>query len=340
VDRMLDDNRSRAFATAFVGQWLGTQDLGSRVVPLVTSVASFYNAESAADLRAEPTVFFQNLVAENGSLLDLLDSNYSFLTERLAKFYQVDDQVKVTGADFRKIEWPDDRRGGLLGMGAVLALSSNRMQTSPVVRGAWTLETLLGTPVPPPPPGVPPLDANPKANLSTREKLNAHRNNQICATCHRMMDPIGLGLDNFDWIGRWRENETNGKPIDSSGQLPTGERFAGPVELRHALMSKKDDFLRLLTAKLIGYALGRTLQDGDSCTIQHIVDRVAKDNYRTRTMMREIVLSDPFRNTQGGVLATVEANPPTRRIKPRIVSCIEDGTCMPKKPDAEKPPAN
>jgi len=187
---------------------------------------------------------------------------------------------------------------------------------------------------------VPPLDANPKTNLSTREKLNAHRNNQICATCHRMMDPIGLGLENFDWIGRWRENESNGKAIDSSGQLPTGERFSGPVELRRALMGKKDDFLRLLTAKLMGYALGRTLQDGDSCTIQHIVDRVARDGYRARTMMREIVLSDPFRNSQGGAVVTAEANPPTRRIQPRIISCVEDGTCTPKKPEAaQKPPA-
>ena len=195
------------------------------------------------------------------------------------KFYQLEGKVDVQGNEFQLVKWPDNRRGGVIEMGAVLAMTSHYEQTSPVLRGAWVLETLLGTPVPPPPPNVPPLDPDDKLKQTERARRswNSIAPNPACAACHKLMDPIGFALENFDWMGRWRDKETNGKPLDTSGELPSGEKFNGPVELRQALLNRKDDFLRHLTGKVLGYALGRGLQDGDSCTVQHLVDDLAKD---------------------------------------------------------------
>jgi cytochrome c553 len=303
VERMLDDPKSRAFVDTFVGQWLGTQDVGGRVVPLLTEITSYYTPEVASDLRTEPILLFDYILGENRSLIELLNADYTFLTERLVKFYQLEGKVDVQGNNFKLVKWPDNRRGGVIEMASVLAMTSHYKETSPVLRGAWALETLLGTPVPPPPPNVPPLDPESKLKeMSVRQKLEQHRANPQCAACHKLMDPIGFALENFDWMGRWRDKESNGQPLDTSGELPAGEKFNGPVELREALLNRKDDFLRHLTGKMLGYALGRGLQDGDSCTVQHLVDDLAKDNYRARTVIRDIVLSVPFRNTQGGVV--------------------------------------
>jgi hypothetical protein len=320
VDRMLDDPRSRAFTSTFVGQWLGTQDLGGRVVPMLTELQSFYYPDVAADLRAEPILLFQHLLAENRSLLDLLTADYSFLTERLVKFYQLEGQVTVKGNTAQLVHWPDNKRAGVLGLGAVLAMTSHYNQTSPVLRGAWTLETLLGTPVPPPPPDIPPLETADikKSGMTVRQKVARHVADPACSTCHNLMDPIGFGLENFDWMGRWRETEKNGQPIDAVGILPTGERFSGPAELRQALLGRKDEFVRHVTAKVLGYALGRSLQDGDHCTVQRLVDTIAKDEYRARTLIREVVLSIPFRNSQGGSVSIEHVPPPPRRAKPMV----------------------
>jgi hypothetical protein len=317
---MLDDSRSRAFADAFIGQWLGTKDVGGRVAPTVSEVQHFYTPEVAADLRQEPVVLFHYILSANQSLLDLLNGNYTFLNERLVKFYQLEGKVKgIEGNMFQRVAWPDANRGGVLGLGAVLAYSSHFKQTSPVLRGAWVLDTLLGTPVPPPPPDVPPLETEvvKHGNLTLRRQLLKHRANPSCATCHNLMDPIGFGLENFDWLGRWRDKEENGQPLDTTGSLPSGETFHGPVELRQALMRHKDEFLRNLTGKLLGYALGRSLQDADQCTIQRLVEAGAKDNYRARTMIRELVLSVPFRNSQGQ-LPPPEITAAPRRALPRI----------------------
>ncbi|MEO8595292.1 MAG: DUF1592 domain-containing protein [Candidatus Solibacter sp.] len=342
VDRMLDDPRSSAFSTSFIGQWLGTQDLGGRVQPFINTLSTTanYNAESAADLRQEPVRLFERIIGENRSLLDFLTADYTYLTERLVKYYQLEGEVDVHGNDFQLVTWPDHRRAGLLGMAAPLAITSQRLNTSPVLRGAWVLETLLGTPVPPPPPGVPPLpsDKGGQEKLTARQKLLQHRGNPTCATCHNLMDPIGFGLENFDGLGRWREQDVNGQPIDATGTLPSGEKFSGPVELRQALLAKKGDFMEHLTGKVLGYALGRSLQDGDSCTVQRLTQSMEKDNYRARTMFREIVLSTPFRNTQGGLVAAAPA-PAAHRPTERLVPCTEDGSCTPlKKPD-QPPPA-
>jgi mono/diheme cytochrome c family protein len=319
VERMLDDPRSRTFADTFAGQWLGTQDLGGRVVPLLTELQTYYTPEVAADLRAEPVLLLDHILGENRSLLELLTADYTFMTERLVKFYQLEGKVDVKGTQFQLVKWPDNRRGGVIEMASVLAMNSHYKETSPVLRGAWALETILGTPVPPPPPNVPPLDPDKKLkNLSVREKLEQHRSDLNCAACHKLMDPIGFALENFDWMGRWRDQESNGKPLDTSGVLPSGDKFNGPVELRQVLLNHKDDFLRLISGKVLGYALGRSLQDGDSCTIQHLVDDLSKDNYRARTLIRDVVLSVPFRNTQAGVKVEGPVSAAPKRVKPMV----------------------
>ncbi|HYI97230.1 MAG TPA: DUF1592 domain-containing protein [Bryobacteraceae bacterium] len=303
ADRMLDDSRSRAFLNSFVGQWLGTQDVGGRVVPLLTELQSYYTPEVAADLRAQPVLLFDRLLGENRSLLELLTGDYTHLTQRLAKFYQVENQIQgLSDSEFRLVQWPDNRRAGILGLGGVLAMTSRHKETSPVLRGAWALDTLLGTPVPPPPPDVPELKSEGAAGkkLTMREKLTEHRSNSACAACHKLMDPIGFGLENFDWMGRWRDKEDDGTPVDASGELPSGEKFNGPVELRMALLGRKSEFVGNLAGRMLGYALGRSLQDGDDCTVQRIVETLEKDGYRARTLIREIVMSVPFRNSQGG----------------------------------------
>src|SRR5262249_13715967 len=176
-------------------------------------------------------------------------------------------------------------------------------------------ETLLGTPVPPPPPNVPLLEqADRNTKTSTRDRVIQHRADPMCSACHKLMDPIGFGLENFDWMGRWRDGERDGKPVDASGELPTGEKFNGAAELRRVLMNHKDDFVRQLSSKVLGYALGRSLQDGDSCTVQRLVDTLAGDGYRARTLIREVVLSLPFRNTQGGTVTATPVSEPSLSI--------------------------
>ncbi|MCU1330313.1 MAG: hypothetical protein JWN34_5683 [Bryobacterales bacterium] len=330
VDRMLDDPKSRTFTSTFIGQWLGTQDLGGRAAPMITELQAFYTPPVAADLRAEPILLFERILGENRSLLELLDADYTFMTDRLVKFYQLEDQFKDFHSDTPKlVQWPDNKRAGVVTSGAVMALTSHYRQTSPVLRGAWILDTILGTPVPPPPPNVPPLEPvtckdncveTAKTAVGMRNKILAHRVSPTCTACHNLMDPMGFALEHFDWTGRWRDKEFDGSAIDATGSLPSGEKFDGASELVKVLMEKKDDFARQVTSKVLGYALGRSLQDGDSCTIQHLADTLQKDNYRGRTLIREIVLSTPFRNSQGGkVTITTAAPPPPKLQKPMVV---------------------
>jgi len=329
VDRMIDDPRARAFASSFIGQWLNTQEVGGRVVPLLTELQHYYTPEVASDLRQEPVLLFHHLLSDNRSLLELLTANYSFLTDRLVRFYQVEGKVKpvvpnkgtVAGDVFQRMEWPDGRRAGILGMASVLAMTSHYRQGSPVLRGAWVLDTLLGTPVPPPPPDVPPLEkvSKSEAGLTMRQILARHRDDASCAACHNLMDPIGFGLENFDWMGRWRDQEADGRSVDASGTLPSGEKFNGPVELRQVLLtSRKDEFVRHLIGKTLGYALGRSLQDGDSCTIQRLAEALERDNFQARTLIRGIVLSVPFRNTNGGVTMSSAPAAPKRARAPLL----------------------
>ncbi|MBC8167996.1 MAG: DUF1588 domain-containing protein [Bryobacteraceae bacterium] len=329
VDRMLEDPRARTFTSTFVGQWLGTQDLGGRVFPMLTELQAFYNPAVASDLRAEPVLLFEHILSENGSLMDLLTSNYTFLTERMVKFYQLEAKFpNIRDNRFHKVQWPDNRRAGVTGMASVMAMTSHYRQTSPVLRGAWVLETLLGTQIPPPPPNVPQLEPvkcddncveKAKTAVGMRQKILEHRVNPACSACHNLMDPIGFALENFDWTGRWRDKEFNGAAIDATGTLPSGETFDGPYELRQVLVTKKDQFLRHLTSKMLGYALGRTLQDGDSCTVQRMADTLQKNNYQARSFIHEIVSSIPFRNSQGGAVAMESALPARKVVRPMVV---------------------
>jgi len=317
VDRMLDDPRSRAFANSFVGQWLGTQEVGGRVVPLLTELQHYYTPEVAAELREEPVLLFQHILANGRSLLELLSANYTFMTARLAKFYQVEEQIKTPlGDQFKRVEWPDNRRGGVLGMASVLAMTSHYKMASPVLRGAWVLETILGTPVPPPPPDVPTLETAAKSDkgLSMRQILSRHRADSACASCHNLMDPIGFGLEPFDWMGRLREG-----PIDSKGTLPSGESFDGPVELRNILLGRKEEFLRHISGKILGYALGRSKSDADQCTIQRIVDKLDQNNANARLLIQEIVLSSPFRNHQAGTATSISSAPASKPVRTRLL---------------------
>ena len=321
VDRMIDHPRSRAFASGFRGHWLGTQETGGRAMPLLTELQHFYTPEVAADLREQPELMMHHLLAANRSVLELLTGRTTFLTERLVKYYELEGKVKLgPGPGFHRVEWPDTRRAGVLGLASVLGMRSHYKEASPVLRGAWVLETLLGTPVPPPPEDVPPLDAVKAAHkkLTVREMLAKHRENVSCAACHNLMDPIGLGLENFDWMGRWRDTESDGRPVDASGVLPGGAKFNGPEELRAVLLARKEEFVRQVVSKTLGYALGRGLQDGDQCTVQRLMDHLAQDGYGVRTLIRDIVLSTPFRSSQSDAVIS-ESHGPVKRAPRRLL---------------------
>ncbi|MEZ5362315.1 MAG: DUF1588 domain-containing protein [Bryobacterales bacterium] len=195
-------------------------------------------------------------------------------------------------------------------------MTSHYKQPSPVLRGAWVLEKLLGTPVRSLLPDVPPLPEPKKGEeLPMRAMLAQHRNSTACSACHNLMDPIGLGLENFDWMGRWRDTLADGSPVDATGSLPTGESFDGPAELRQVLLDRKTDFLRQLVVRTLGYAVGRGRQDGDQCTIEAILQKLEADGYHARTLIREVVLSTPFRNLQTNVEITESAEPIKRAPK-------------------------
>lgn len=295
MDRLLDDPRSRYFTRTFIGQWLGTKDVGGRVAPTLNEIQHFYTPRIAADMREEPVLLFQRMLDEDRSVLEFVDADYTFLTERLARHYSMPSAVK--GNEFRLVATPDGRRGGLLGMGAVQAMNASYRRTSPVLRGVWTLETLLGVRLPAPPPDIPELDSEERKerNLTVREMLNEHRQDPACAVCHDVIDPIGFGFENYDWLGRWREVDEHGKPVDASGVLPSGEAFEGLAGLRSVLLDRKSELVRHVARKLLGYALGRMITDRDHCVIESMVNRIEASGFGARSLVREIVLSTPFR---------------------------------------------
>ncbi|MEZ6064522.1 MAG: DUF1588 domain-containing protein [Planctomycetaceae bacterium] len=244
------------------------------------------------DIWRETELFFGSIVREDRSIVDLINARFTFLNERLAKLYGIDG---IKGDEFRKVELADPRRGGLVTHASILTLTSYPTRTSPVKRGEWVLANLLGDKPPDPPPVVPALDETQSAHpdLSLREQLLLHREDPGCASCHIVMDEIGFGLQNFDPIGRWREVE--GKhPIDSQGTLPSGETFSTPGELNAILSSRKSEFARCLTEKLLTYALGRGLEYYDRCTVEEIVTRLEAREYRFSELLVGIVESRPF----------------------------------------------
>ena len=251
-------------------------------------------------MRQQAVMLVEHVIREDRSVLELLDADYTFVTGKLAKFYRMSGVDDLPQDEFRRVDLQDDKsRGGLLGLGGVLALTSHisEQQTSPVLRGAWVLDTLLGTRIPAPPEDVPALDKKKrkKEKLTLRATLEMHREDKACAACHNLMDPIGFGLENFDFLGRWRE-EDNGQPLDTTGRMPSGESFSGPNELKHVLLERRDAFARQLVRKLLGYALGRSLSDADECTIDRLLGELEENEYRGSALLKSIVLSTPFRN--------------------------------------------
>lgn len=293
--RMLKDQKSRDFAENFVEQWLGTRELGRDIKPDAQLYPAFYDAEIQSGIRYEPILFFQELLTENLSLLNLLDSDFTILSNKLQRHYGIKLEQKLRQQPVRVTLPPDTHRGGLLGMAAVLAVSSYPNRTSPVLRGKWILDSMLGTPSPPPPPNVPTLPAHAGATPTTlRARLLLHRQNLTCASCHNRLDPLGFALENYDVLGNWRTTD-HGLPLDTAGELPDGAKFTGPEGLKQTLLDRKALVIRNLTNKLLGFALGRGLNREDACAVDQIVAAVAADGYRAQTLIHRIVESVPFR---------------------------------------------
>jgi hypothetical protein len=289
VKRMLADPRAEALTNNFAGQWLFLRDLAH-----VQTSATNFDENLRHSFLTETEMLFANVVHEDASLLDMLNANYTFVDERLAKHYGIPN---VHGSYFRRIDLPPDSpRRGLLGQGSILTVTSVATRTSPVTRGKWILENLLGTPAPIPPPGVDTnLEKNPEEvkNTSLRHRLEAHRANPVCASCHKIMDPLGFALENFDLVGSWRD--TDGRtPVDASGQLVDGTAVKGPAELRAALLSRSDAFATNVVEKLFTYALGRPVQYFDMPAVRAVVHRAAENDYRFSSLILGVVSSDAF----------------------------------------------
>ncbi|WP_394794751.1 DUF1592 domain-containing protein [Armatimonas sp.] len=293
--RMLKDPRSRALADNFAGQWLQLRKVS--VVQPDTARFPAFNEQLRQAMRTEPDLFFTGIVQEDRSILEFLDSDYSYLNETLAKHY---GNTSVKGAEFQRVPVLPGQRGGILSMAAVLTLTSNPGRTSPVKRGKWVLENLLGTPPPPPPPNVPELEAQKGATQAEtlRKRLEIHRTNPACANCHTQMDAIGLALENYDAIGKWRLDD-GGKPIDVSGVLPDGSKFDGPKELKKVLLSKKSLFTKTMTERLLTYALGRGVERADKCNLEAMAKTVAAKGYKFSAIVEAVITSQPFRERRG-----------------------------------------
>jgi hypothetical protein len=291
VRRMLADHRSRALVTNFAGQWLHLRNLSSATPDM--RLFTDFDDNLRRSFQKETELFVESVMREDRSILDLLRADYSFLNERLAKHYGIPN---IYGSRFRRVTFPSDSvRGGLLRQGSVLTVSSYATRTSPVIRGKWVLDNIIGSPPPPPPPDVPALKektGSAKA-LSMRERLAQHRENPACAGCHNIMDPIGFAFENYDAVGRWRTAE-DGLPIDATGSLPDGSKFEGVAELQQALLKHPDLFATTFSEKLLTYGLGRGTDYYDAPAVRRIVRSAAAKDYRFSSFIAGIVNSAPF----------------------------------------------
>ncbi len=256
------------------------------------------------DFVRETELFFDSILREDRRVTDLLTADYTFLNERLARHYGVPG---VYGSDFRRVTLADGNRRGLLGQGSILTVTSYPDRTSPVGRGKWVLENVLGTPPPPPPPNVPELEPAEDSGqvLAMRERMEQHRANPVCASCHRMMDPLGLALENFDAVGRWRGHMPGGTAIDASGAMPDGTAFDGPAGMRDLLVRNPEQFATVVTEKLLIYALGRGVEHYDATSVRRILREAAGNDYGLASLVVGVVKSTPFRmrRAQGGASA-------------------------------------
>ena len=285
--------RSRALFDSFGAQWLGLgglqqQEFDADIFPQMTPKLRVAMLEEAR-------LLFESIVRENQSMLRFVDSDYTYLNESLAKLYGLGEPV--IGDEMRRVKMEDPNRGGVLGMPAILATTSFPNRTSPVRRGVWVLEQILGERVPPPPPNVPELTAAGQKNLESltlRQRTELHKSESTCANCHNVLDPIGFGLENFDAIGRWRLKNAEGVKINSNGNLPNGSKFSSPAELKNLLGQRKPELARNLTERLMAFALGRQLEGYDEIVIDKLMITIAKQDYRMRTMITEVIASYLF----------------------------------------------
>ena len=290
--RMIADPRSKALVRNFAGQWLYLRNLAASI-PDARLFPDFDDNVRQA-MQEETELFFESIVKEDRSVMDLLGANYTFLNERLARHYGIPN---VYGSQFRRVTLPSDSiRGGLLGQGSILTVTSYANRTSPVLRGKWILENILGTPPPPPPGNVPPLGDNPPVGklLTMRERMAQHRTNTACSGCHQLMDPIGLSVENFDAVGRWRNRDTDDSPVDAAGSLPSGVTFTGIAGLKKALIDRPDDFTTTVTEKLLTYGLGRGLDYYDAPTVRAITRDARSKDYRFSSLIAGVIKSAPF----------------------------------------------
>jgi mono/diheme cytochrome c family protein len=311
VKRMLTDEKAAALADNFAGQWLETRNLD--VVKPDPQKFPSWRPELRDAMKTETRMFFEAMLRENRPLSDFLDARFTFLNEALAKHYGIEG---VTGPEFRRVDLKTDQRGGILSHASVLTVSSYPTRTSPVIRGKYVLQNILGAPPPAPPPDVPVLDEGAVGNTATlRQQLEKHRSNPTCAACHNRMDVLGFGLENYDAIGRWRAMD--GKfPIDVSGTFPNGKSFVSPAEMRELLKGELPDFARCLTGKMLTYALGRGLERYDRRTVNDISRKLEASGYQFQTIIYEITRSLPFQSRRG------EA----RAVKPKVAFMSQGAT--------------
>jgi len=291
--RLLKDPRSRALFDGFGAQWLGVDKLEGKMFD--TEKFPQMTAKMRLAMYDEARLLFQEILRNNLTLTTFIESDSTYLNESLATLYGLEQTVR--GAQMRRVTLTNSNRGGILTMPGILATSSFPNRTSPVNRGVWVLEQVLGENVPPPPPNVPSLEKQDKriiANLTLRQRTELHRSNPVCANCHKVLDPIGFGLENYDAIGRWRTVDDSAGKIDASGELPGGLHFTTPAELKRIIAGRKDDFCRSLTSKLLAYALGRQLEGVDEIVVDQMTDSIKKDDYRMQTLVLSVVTSDPF----------------------------------------------
>jgi hypothetical protein len=293
VERMLLDPKSSALTENFTGQWLGLRKLGE-MPPDPEKNQAYYEDRLEEAMRRETQLFFAHVLSENRSILEFVDSDYTFLNAALARHYGIPD---VDQEGFQKVSLkPDSHRGGLLGQGSILTATSNGVETQPVVRGIWVLKNLLGTPPNPPPPDVDPIEPDTRGVATIRQLMEKHRNNPTCYECHRKIDPIGLSLENYDYVGAWRDRYSKQLPIDSSGELPDGTTIPGPGGIKTFLLDRPEQFTQCLTEKLFVYALGRRLSFADRDDIDQIVSQMPKHKYGFRFLFHKIVACEDYHN--------------------------------------------
>lgn len=297
VRRMIADPKSASLVENFAGQWLNLRNL-EEVSPDPTRFPSF-DTELKRAMRRETELLFKTVMREDRSVAEFLTADFTFVNQQLAEHYGIEG---VEGDDFQQVALPADQRAGLLTQASILTLTSNPTRTSAVKRGLWIMENILGTPPPDPPPNVPELEEAQEASQAAtlREQLVMHRENAVCASCHIQMDELGFGFENFDPIGRWR-TEDGGHPVDSSGELPDGQSFQGPIELVAILSQRNHDFAKVLAGKMLTFALGRGLEYYDQCAVDDIAQQMQQNDYRFSSLVLGIVTSEPFRmrRTQG-----------------------------------------